>query len=47
MEALLRYAELGARDFLLQMRPPGDRQTMELFAREVAPALRERTRVAV
>jgi F420-dependent oxidoreductase-like protein len=47
VEALVPYAELGARDFLLQLRPPGDPTTMELLARAVAPALRERTRVAV
>jgi F420-dependent oxidoreductase-like protein len=42
VERLLSYAELGVRDFLLMSRPPGDPQTMELLANEVAPALRER-----
>jgi F420-dependent oxidoreductase-like protein len=42
VEKLAPYAELGVRDFLLMSRPPGDPQTMELLAREVAPALRDR-----
>jgi F420-dependent oxidoreductase-like protein len=45
VEKLLPYAELGVRDFLLMSRPPGDPVTMELLAREVAPALRERVGV--
>lgn len=40
IEQLLRYAELGATDFLLGLRPPLDWRTMELVATEVAPALR-------
>jgi hypothetical protein len=32
--------ELGAGDFLLQARPPADKRTIELFARDVAGALR-------
>ncbi|MGH3185681.1 MAG: LLM class flavin-dependent oxidoreductase [Streptosporangiaceae bacterium] len=34
------YLELGVRDFVLGIRPPVDWTTMELFARQVAPALR-------
>ena len=41
VEALRGYAELGAGDFLLAVRAPADWQTIELVAREVAPALRE------
>jgi F420-dependent oxidoreductase-like protein len=47
VERLLPYAELGVRDFLLMSRPPGDPQTMELLARELAPALRERARAVL
>jgi alkanesulfonate monooxygenase SsuD/methylene tetrahydromethanopterin reductase-like flavin-dependent oxidoreductase (luciferase family) len=32
--------EQGAGDFLMQARPPLDRRTLELFARDVAGALR-------
>jgi alkanesulfonate monooxygenase SsuD/methylene tetrahydromethanopterin reductase-like flavin-dependent oxidoreductase (luciferase family) len=32
--------EQGAGDFLLQARPPADKRTIELFARDVAGALR-------
>src|SRR3954468_11189986 len=39
-EALHPYLELGVQDFLLLARPPADVQTIELFAREVAPLLR-------
>ncbi|WP_424184732.1 LLM class flavin-dependent oxidoreductase [Actinokineospora sp. G85] len=39
-EDLAPYAEAGATDFLLGLRPPIDWRTMELFATEVAPALR-------
>jgi alkanesulfonate monooxygenase SsuD/methylene tetrahydromethanopterin reductase-like flavin-dependent oxidoreductase (luciferase family) len=42
VEKLLPYTELGVRDFLLMSRPPGDPHTMELLARQVAPALRDR-----
>jgi hypothetical protein len=34
------FAELGAGDFLLAAYSPYDWQTVELVAREVAPALR-------
>jgi len=34
------YAQRGVADFLLLARPPMDRRTLELFAAEVAPALR-------
>jgi alkanesulfonate monooxygenase SsuD/methylene tetrahydromethanopterin reductase-like flavin-dependent oxidoreductase (luciferase family) len=37
---LLPYLELGVRDFVLGARPPIDWTTIELFARDVAPALR-------
>ncbi|GAA1262253.1 LLM class flavin-dependent oxidoreductase [Streptomyces javensis] len=40
VERLRPYLELGVRDFLLGARPPVDWQTLELFARRVAPALR-------
>jgi F420-dependent oxidoreductase-like protein len=40
VERLRPFAELGVGDFLLQARPPGDRRSMELLAREVGPALR-------
>lgn len=38
--ALLPYLRLGARDLLLGCRPPLDWPTIELFASQVAPALR-------
>jgi alkanesulfonate monooxygenase SsuD/methylene tetrahydromethanopterin reductase-like flavin-dependent oxidoreductase (luciferase family) len=37
-EHLRRFADLGVRDFLLNVRPPIDWTTMELVARHVAPA---------
>lgn len=40
--ALEKYAEVGVRDFILAVRPPVDWPTLELFATEVAPALRKR-----
>jgi hypothetical protein len=42
VERLMPSLELGVADFLLLARPPADRRTIELFAREVAPAMRER-----
>jgi F420-dependent oxidoreductase-like protein len=45
-ERLLPMVGLGASDFLLMSRPPGDRRTMELIAREVAPEVRDRAGVA-
>lgn len=39
-ERLRPYVERGVGDFLLMARPPMDRRTLELFAGEVAPALR-------
>jgi F420-dependent oxidoreductase-like protein len=42
-ERLRPYAERGVGDFLLSARPPMDRRTLELFAGEVAPALRRVT----
>jgi F420-dependent oxidoreductase-like protein len=39
-EHLRPYVERGTGDFLLMARPPIDRRTLELFAGEVAPALR-------
>lgn len=39
-EHLRTYARLGVGDFLLGVRVPPDLQTLELFARHVAPALR-------
>ncbi|MER7410930.1 MULTISPECIES: LLM class flavin-dependent oxidoreductase [Streptomyces] len=43
VERLRPYLDLGVRDFLLGARPPVDWETVELFARRVAPALRART----
>jgi alkanesulfonate monooxygenase SsuD/methylene tetrahydromethanopterin reductase-like flavin-dependent oxidoreductase (luciferase family) len=40
VEQLRPYLELGVRDFVLGARPPVDWQSVELFAREVVPALR-------
>jgi F420-dependent oxidoreductase-like protein len=40
VERFAPYVKLGVRDFLLLARPPVDPVTMELFARDVAPALR-------
>lgn len=40
LDKLAPYAELGVQDFLLGLRPPLDRHTLERFADEVAPALR-------
>ncbi|MFF6791177.1 LLM class flavin-dependent oxidoreductase [Streptomyces filamentosus] len=40
VEALLPYVRLGVRDFLLGLRPPVDRETMRIFAEQVAPELR-------
>jgi len=40
VERLLAFHELGARDFLLAAYAPYDWQSLELLAREVAPALR-------
>ena len=39
-ERLADHRDLGVGDFLVLARPPADRRTIELFAREVAPALR-------
>jgi alkanesulfonate monooxygenase SsuD/methylene tetrahydromethanopterin reductase-like flavin-dependent oxidoreductase (luciferase family) len=44
VETLQPYVELGVRDILMMARPPGDRRTIELFAKRVAPELRERAR---
>ncbi|QHC31825.1 LLM class flavin-dependent oxidoreductase [Streptomyces sp. HF10] len=41
LDRLAPYVELGVRDFLLGVRPPLDFTTVERFATEVAPALRE------
>jgi alkanesulfonate monooxygenase SsuD/methylene tetrahydromethanopterin reductase-like flavin-dependent oxidoreductase (luciferase family) len=41
VEHLRPYVEVGVGDFLLLARPPMDRRTLELFAGEVAPALRD------
>jgi F420-dependent oxidoreductase-like protein len=40
IERLDLFRRLGARDFTLLARPPGDARTIELLATEVAPALR-------
>src|SRR5207244_2437785 len=39
-ERLVPYVRMGAEDLVLQARPPADRQSIELFASVVAPALR-------
>ncbi|MFI5907244.1 LLM class flavin-dependent oxidoreductase [Dactylosporangium sp. NPDC051541] len=41
LDRLAPYVELGVRDFLLGLRPPVDRETMEAFAEQVAPWLRK------
>jgi alkanesulfonate monooxygenase SsuD/methylene tetrahydromethanopterin reductase-like flavin-dependent oxidoreductase (luciferase family) len=40
VERLRPYADLGVGDFLLAALAPFDEQTVELVAKEVAPALR-------
>jgi F420-dependent oxidoreductase-like protein len=42
IEALRPYVELGVGDFLLGIRAPADWQTIQILARDVAPALRGR-----
>jgi len=39
-KVLRPYRDLGVGDFLMLARPPADERTMELFAGQVAPALR-------
>jgi alkanesulfonate monooxygenase SsuD/methylene tetrahydromethanopterin reductase-like flavin-dependent oxidoreductase (luciferase family) len=39
-ERLIAHKQMGVEDFLISARPPADLQTIELFAREVAPAVR-------
>jgi alkanesulfonate monooxygenase SsuD/methylene tetrahydromethanopterin reductase-like flavin-dependent oxidoreductase (luciferase family) len=39
-EVLRPFRDLGVGDFLMLARPPADERTMELFAKQVAPALR-------
>jgi alkanesulfonate monooxygenase SsuD/methylene tetrahydromethanopterin reductase-like flavin-dependent oxidoreductase (luciferase family) len=36
---LAGHRDMGVGDFLVSARPPADRRTIELFAREVGPAL--------
>ena len=40
-EVLRPFLDLGVGDFLMLARPPADERTMELFATQVAPTLRE------
>jgi len=40
VEHLTPYAQVGVKDFLVMARPPLDRRTLELLAREVGPAMR-------
>ncbi len=40
-QRLAQHRRLGVGDFLLLARPPADHRTIELFAKEVGPALRE------
>jgi F420-dependent oxidoreductase-like protein len=44
VERILRFAELGARDFVLAAYAPYDWRSLELVAREVAPAVRGSSR---
>jgi len=44
VEQLVPFVDVGVRDFLLLARPPADLRTIELFATNVAPALREHVR---
>jgi alkanesulfonate monooxygenase SsuD/methylene tetrahydromethanopterin reductase-like flavin-dependent oxidoreductase (luciferase family) len=39
-ELLRPFRDMGVRDFLMLARSPADERTMELFATQVAPALR-------
>ena len=39
----MRYVEAGAEWILLVLRPPFDRETLAIFAQDVAPQLREAT----
>ncbi len=41
LDRLAPYVDLGVRDFLLGLRPPVDRASMEAFAEQVAPWLRK------
>jgi alkanesulfonate monooxygenase SsuD/methylene tetrahydromethanopterin reductase-like flavin-dependent oxidoreductase (luciferase family) len=41
LDRLAPYVDLGVRDFLLGLRPPVDRRTMEAFAEQVVPWLRK------
>lgn len=47
VEHLRPALELGVGDFLVLARPPGDPRTLELFAKQVAPALRTLAPAAV
>jgi alkanesulfonate monooxygenase SsuD/methylene tetrahydromethanopterin reductase-like flavin-dependent oxidoreductase (luciferase family) len=40
-DALHSFREMGVGDFLMVARPPADERTMELFATQVAPTLRD------
>jgi alkanesulfonate monooxygenase SsuD/methylene tetrahydromethanopterin reductase-like flavin-dependent oxidoreductase (luciferase family) len=40
VEHLTPYAQVDVKDFLVMARPPMDRRTLQLPAREVAPAMR-------
>lgn len=41
VERLLPYVRLGVGDFLIGARPPADLETLELIAKQVAPAVKE------
>ena len=40
VEQLLPYLDLGVADFLIGARPPADRRSLELVARQIAPAVK-------
>jgi alkanesulfonate monooxygenase SsuD/methylene tetrahydromethanopterin reductase-like flavin-dependent oxidoreductase (luciferase family) len=40
-DALRPFHKMGVGDFLMLARPPADERTMELFARQVAPTVRD------
>jgi alkanesulfonate monooxygenase SsuD/methylene tetrahydromethanopterin reductase-like flavin-dependent oxidoreductase (luciferase family) len=40
-DALRTFLHIGVGDFLMVARPPADERTMELFATQVAPTLRD------
>lgn len=47
VQRLLPFLKLGVQDFLILARPPADHVTLELLAREVAPAMRQQAGASV